>query len=215
MSLSRRFFIATAVPFFAQGSSVLAQTANAATDEVLLAVSPLGDIIVGDANAPLALIQYSSASCSFSAKFQTEVLPEISEAYIKTGKLKLVFRELPQNDTVAAITLLARCLPRERYFEAYEALFASQDAWVKNPNPGPVITRIVTRFGMDKTAFETCLADREKMSQLSAYTQKTVKDLGIEATPTFFLNGQKIYGRKDMTELRTELITVIEAASMP
>ncbi|MDE2446202.1 MAG: thioredoxin domain-containing protein, partial [Alphaproteobacteria bacterium] len=132
--------------------------------------------------------------------------------YIENGKLKLVFRELPPNPRLIAVTMLARCLPRERYFDAYTALFQNQGAWVKIQDPGPDITRIMTDLGMNKVTFDQCLADGAKAAQLNAFTRKTVRDFRIEATPTFFLNGRKIFGRKDMAELRSELITAIDAA---
>jgi protein-disulfide isomerase len=190
----------------------LAQAPSAKADDVLAAQSSLGDVVVGRPDAPLTLVQYASASCSYSAKFQREILSELSKNYIETGKLKLVFRELPQNDRVTAVTLLARCLPRERFFDVYSALFQSQDAWVSSENPGPPITRIVTGFGMGKGAFDQCLADGQKAAQLKAFTRKTVRDFGIEATPTFFLSGQKIFGRIDMAELRDKLFAAIDAA---
>lgn len=210
--LNRRKLIAGAALFLSDGMMALAQTPSATADGILAANSPLGDIVVGNANASLTLVQYASASCSYSARFQREILPELSKNYIETGKLRLVFRELPQNDRVTAVTLLARCLPRERYFDAYDALFQSQDAWVNSEDPGPSITRIVTSFGMGKEAFEKCLEDRQKAAQLKSFTHKTVRGFGIEATPTFFLNGQKIFGRIDMAELRIELFAAIDAA---
>ena len=210
--LNRRQFIAGAALFLSDGTMALAQTSSAAAGDILAAKSPLGDIVVGRPEAPLTLVQYASASCSYSAKFQREILPQLNKTYIEPGKLKLVFRELPQNDRVTAVTLLARCLPRERYFDAYNALFQSQDAWVSSQNPGPPITRIVTGLGMSKETFEKCLADRQKAAQLEAFRRKTVRDFGIEATPTFFLNGQKIFGRIDMADLRSELFAAIDAA---
>jgi protein-disulfide isomerase len=210
--LSRRWFIAGAALFFSDGTIALAQAPSATADDILAASSPLGDIVVGRPDAPLSLVQYASASCSYSAKFQREILPELNRTYIQTGKLKLVFRELPQNDRVTAVTLLARCLPRERFFDAYSALFQSQDAWVSSQNPGPPITRIVTSFGMSKETFEKCLADHQKAAELKVFTRKTVRDFNIEATPTFFLNGQKIFGRIDMADLRSELLAAIDAA---
>jgi protein-disulfide isomerase len=210
--LNRRRFIAGAALFFSNGTMALAQAPSATAEDILAAQSPLGDIVIGRRDAPLTLVQYASASCSYSAKFQQEIIPGLNKTYIETGKLKLVFRELPQNDRVAAVTLLARCLPRERYFDAYGSLFQSQDAWVSSQNPGPPITRIVTSFGMSKETFEKCLADRQKATQLKEFTRKTVRDFGIEATPTFFLNGQKIFGRIDMAELRTKLFAATDAA---
>lgn len=210
--LNRRRALAGAALFLTGTARSFAQTSGVTADGVLRAQSPLGDIVVGRPDAPLTLVQYASASCAYSARFQGEVLPELNKIYIETGKLKLIFRELPQNDRVTAVTLLARCLPREHYFDAYGALFQSQDEWVKSQNPSPTITRIVANFGMGKDAFENCLADSQKAAELKAFTHKTVRDFGIEATPTFFLNGQKIFGRIEMMELRAKLFAAIDAA---
>lgn len=209
---SRRTVLAGAALLLSGRTMAFAQGAATPVDDVLAAVSPLGDIVVGNADAPVALVQYASASCAFSAKFQRELFPEINRDYIQTGKLKLVFRELPQNNRITAVTLLARCLPRERFFDAYNALFQTQDSWVDVQDPGPAITRIMNGFGMGRGPFEKCLADREKAAQLTAYTRNTVRAFGIQATPTFFLNGQKIFGRKDMAVVRAELVSAIDGA---
>lgn len=209
---SRRAVLAGAAMLLSGRTMAFAQSAGAAVDGVLASVSPMGDIVVGNADAPVALVQYASASCAFSAKFQRELFPEINRDYIQTGKLKIVFRELPQNNRITAVTLLARCLPRERFFDAYNALFQTQDRWVDVQDPGPAITRIMVGFGMSKETFEKCLADREKAAQLTAYTRNTVRAFGIQATPTFFVDGQKIFGRKEMSVVRAELLSAIDAA---
>lgn len=209
---SRRAVIAGAALLLSGRTVAFAQGAAAATDEVLGAVSPMGDIVVGNPEAPVTLVQYASASCAYSAKFQRELFPELNRDYIQTGKLKLVFRELPQNNRITEVTLLARCLPRERFFDAYNALFQTQDGWVDVQDPGPAITRVMAGLGMSRETFETCLGDREKAAQLTAYTRNAVRAFGIQATPTFFLDGQKIFGRKEMGVVRAELLAAIDAA---
>lgn len=211
-TLNRREIVAGAGVLLAHGVFGPGQATAATGGDVLQAQSPLGDIVIGNADAPLTLVEYASASCAYSAKFQREVLPDIKGQYIATGKLKLVWRELPQNDRVIAVTLLARCLPRERYFDAYDALFENQDTWVNSESPGPSITRIVTSFGMTKQVFEQCLADVQEATQLKAFTRRTVQEFGIVATPTFFLDGQKIFGRVDMANLRFKLFGLIDDA---
>ena len=71
------------------GDSVVAQagTANQASAD--------DDAFIGDANAPVTIIEYSDYQCGYCQRFWAQTLPEIKEKYIDTGKVKLVYRDYP------------------------------------------------------------------------------------------------------------------------
>ena len=79
------------------------------------------DIILGDINAPITIIEYASLSCIHCAKFHKNTLPKIVENYIDTGKAKMVFRHFPlkrRHPTFKSRHLtLYLCLPRPRLID--------------------------------------------------------------------------------------------------
>src|SRR5690349_6748677 len=83
--------------------------ATAAPDKAaILTVQPT-DHVEGDAKAPITLIEYASFTCPHCARFNTVELPEIKKKWIDTGKVKLVYRDFPLDETAARAAMLAQC----------------------------------------------------------------------------------------------------------
>ena len=102
-----------------------AQQADAAE---LAKPSPLGDIVLGSANAPVTIIEYASLSCGHCAAFHTGIYPTIKTEYIDTGKLRFIFREYPLDLQAAAASMVARCIGKDdpqKYHDAAGKLFAT------------------------------------------------------------------------------------------
>ena len=100
--------------------SVSAHAAPPTTEEALK------DRILGDPNAPITMIEYSSLTCSHCRKFHAEILPKIKKNYIDTGKLKLIYRDFPFDQLGLLATVMARCAPPKRYFGFIDVLFQSK-----------------------------------------------------------------------------------------
>ena len=82
--------------------------------------------VLGDPNAPVLMIEYSSLTCPHCAAFHSGALPEIKERYIDTGMVRLEMRDYPLNEAAAVGALVARCAAEERYFPLVDLLFAQQ-----------------------------------------------------------------------------------------
>lgn len=90
------------------------------------------DAFIGDANAPITVIEFSDYQCPFCQRFFQQTLPQIKENYINTGKVKLVYRDLPlsihQHAQKAAEA--AQCAGEQgKYFEYHDFLFENLDFW--------------------------------------------------------------------------------------
>ncbi len=102
--LARTSALALIVGAFSAGflhlsGDVLAQTPSAAELEK---AGPLGDVVMGEANAPVTIIEYASMTCSHCANFHTTTYPEMKKKYIDTGKVKYILREFPLDPLAAA-----------------------------------------------------------------------------------------------------------------
>ena len=76
------------------------------TDE-LMKPGPLPDMAMGDAKAPVTIIEYASMTCPHCAHFQEVTFPELKKRYIDTGKVRYIFREFPL-DSLAAAAFMRR-----------------------------------------------------------------------------------------------------------
>src|SRR5260370_1648548 len=77
----------------------------------LMAPNPLGEMAIGDAKAPITVIEYASMTCPHCAHFSETTYPELKKRYIDTGKVRFMFREFPLAQLAAAGLILARGAP--------------------------------------------------------------------------------------------------------
>ncbi len=174
------------------GSPALAQKAAVSVEE-LMKPGELPDIAVGSADAKVTIVEYSSMTCGHCGRFATGVFPELKKKYIDTGKVRFVSREFPLDNLAAAASMLTRCVDKSKAFDMTETLFATQDKWLGN-EPLPKLMEVAKQAGFTKESFETCLKDQKLLDQLVSARKAAGEKFQISATPTFFINGQRLTG---------------------
>jgi protein-disulfide isomerase len=149
------------------------------------------DRIIGQADAPVTIIEYASYTCPHCARFHTDILPHLKTDFIDKGQARLVFREFIRNGVDAAAAHLVRCATPEAYFNLVDVLFRSQDSWAFGEKPVDALRQIGRTAGLDPAKMDQCFADDALSEQLVAQTKTAYETYKVEGTPTFFLNGVK------------------------
>ncbi|KAA5603210.1 DsbA family protein [Blastochloris sulfoviridis] len=167
----------------------------------LLVPGPLPEKVLGKANAPVTMIEYSSLTCSHCAHFHADVYPKLKSDYIDTGKVRLILREFPLDPVSAAGYMLARCAGDDKYFPLIEALFATQKGWAFTKTPYNSLLQFAKQAGFSQESFETCLKNQQVLSGMEAVRKRGSEKFGINSTPTFFINGEKHVGAMSFEEL--------------
>jgi protein-disulfide isomerase len=168
---------------------------------VPLAKAQPDDLVIGDANAPITMIEYSSLSCPHCARFQKDVMPQIKADYIDKGKVKLVMRDFPLNKPALQAAMMVHCLSPLRAFAMEDLLFKTQDQWLIEDAAEP-LAGIAANAGMDRKTFDACLANKDAETKIVA-TRKAGEDaFGIDSTPTFIINGIKLEGEQTYADLK-------------
>ncbi|MDR6633643.1 protein-disulfide isomerase [Phyllobacterium sp. 1468] len=190
---------ATPVP---NASDVKVPPAAGTVDEAkLLAPGTLKDIVMGKAEAPVTIIEYASMTCPHCAHFSTTTLPTIKEKYIDTGKAKLILREFPFDPRAAAAFMLARCAPEERYYPLVEVLFKQQEQWAGAANAEEPLLQISKLAGFTQESFKACLTNQKLLDDVNAVRERGANEFGVNATPTFFINGTRYSGALSVDEM--------------
>ena len=197
-SVSRRGLLVGAAALSLVPAAALAQ--DKFDEKELLAPEALPDIWLGKADAPLTIIEYASMTCSHCAHFHKETLPAIKEKYIDTGKARLVFREFPFDPRAEAGFMLARCAD-DKYFAMVDVLFQQQKSWAPVENARDALLQISKLAGFSQESFEACLTDQKLLEDVRAVRDRGAKDFGVDATPTFFINGKKYSGAMTVDEM--------------
>ncbi|MGQ9367196.1 DsbA family protein [Azospirillum sp. A39] len=147
-----------------------------------------GERVLGRAEAPVTIVDYSSLTCPHCAAFHTETLPKIKEQYIDTGKAKLVFRDFPFDQWALRASMMARCAPPERYFPILDVLFKTQAQWSRAADPAKALMQIGKLAGLSEETITACWNDQQLADAILNMRMKGQNDDKVEATPTFVLN---------------------------
>jgi len=158
-----------------------------------LAVQP-SDRILGKAEAPITIIEYASLTCPHCAHFDVTVLPKLKEKWIDTGKAKLILRDYPLDEPALRAAMVARCAPADRFYPLIDTFFAQQEQWATSRDYRAALEKLVKLGGMSDKEFKACISDKKLEDQVAQSRLTASQQLGVDATPTFFVNGKKFDG---------------------
>ena len=100
--------------------------------------------------------------------------------------------------------MLARCAGKEKYYPLVEALFLKQKDWVVQKPIEPLLA-IAKQAGFTKQSFEECLANQKILEGIEAVRTRASEKLGVNSTPTFFINGKIFRGTLTVQELEKQI----------
>lgn len=170
------------------------------------------DQALGDADAPVTIIEYSSLTCPHCAQFHNEVLPDLKERYIATGKARLVYRDFPLDQRALAAAALAHCAGPDRYFGLLEVLFETQETWARAESLQP-LKGLGRLAGMSETEMDACLADEELTNGILQMRLDGQDKYDISSTPTFVIDGETYAGSRSVDEFAEIIEPLIEDGS--
>ena len=171
--------------------------------------SPVNQIIdvgespfTGDPGAKLTLIEISDYQCPFCGRYVRDTFPQLKEEYVKTGKVKSVFLDLPLEAihklAFKAAEAASCAADQGKYWEMHDRLFANQGAlepW--NPHAEAV--------GLDVAAFEQCMTSGKHVAEIRRDMAEASR-LGITGTPGFLL------GRTEAKSSKVRILAVLSGA---
>jgi protein-disulfide isomerase len=155
---------------------------------------------MGSPTAPVTIIEYASMTCPHCAAFAVSTFPKLKEKYIDTGKVRYIMREYPLDGLAAAAFMLARCAGPEKYYPLIETLFAQQPKWAVR-EPLPPLRAIAAQAGFTEKSFDACINDKDLLTKVQQMRDRGTKMFKVEATPTFYINGEKHSGAMSIEEI--------------
>jgi len=167
------------------------------------------DMVIGDRDAPVEIIEYAAISCSHCAHFHQDVLPELKKKYLDTGKARLVYRNfIFDNPFDVYASLLTRCATRENFFSTVKTYFDYQKAWLKVAEMQQVyqadgrdaaiifaqaeVAKIAKMAGMSDEDVRQCYDNQQAINYLLQIRKTAVETYGVNSTPTLIVGGKKV-----------------------
>lgn len=164
--------------------------------------------ILGDINAPNTLIEYASLSCIHCANFHNQKLPEIKEKLIEEGTLRYIYKDFPLDLPAMLAAMVTNCFEGEQYYTVLNSLFRNQKKWVTaSDNKEELFDtfhQILKQHGISSEKIQICteesVVNKKKWDSILASRLEGQK-LGVNSTPSFFLNEKKLEGSVDFEML--------------
>jgi len=176
--------------FVFTGSSSSDASASA-TPSVLLAKD---DHALGSPKAPITIIEYAAPMCPHCAHFDMNVFPEFKRQYIDSGKVYFVFRVFPLGAPDVAVEAMARCLPKESYFQFIDMMYRNQSQWDPDgytiPDIHAALVHMGAIAGMTADQVNTCIANPVVQQQIQQVGSDAQSRYGVYQTPSFIIDGR-------------------------
>ena len=173
-----------------QPSQTQARPIPALTSPLLLK----GEPALGEASAPITIVEFSDFECSYSRRFHEQVMPQLKSEYIDTGLIRFVHKDLPLPFHPHALpaAAAARCASEQnRYWDLYAALFDQQNCL----NCKGVLA-IATEEQLNTAALQACMERKSTVALINANRSEASLH-NISATPTFVLGPTQSDGSLD------------------
>jgi protein-disulfide isomerase len=156
---------------------------------------------LGPADAKIQMIEFSDFQCP-SCRYAEAPLHQILAMY--GGKLHFVFKHYPlrMHQWAKPAAAAAECAGRQgKFWEYHDRLYDKQDEWT-NDKADDFLTGYAKDLKLDVPAWQAC---RQDPTVTAAYTtdMKDGDNAWVAATPTFFINGRRFVGGKQLAELGT------------
>lgn len=146
----------------------------------------------GSTEAEIELIEYGDFQCPACAASE----PILKKLVQENGDwVRFAFRHLPlkeiHRNAVSSAHASEAAANQNKFWEMKELLYANQPEWSTLPDATPKFMEYAARLGLDENRFASDMSSQEVRSRVESDYQ-TAQSLGLNSTPTFFVNGEKI-----------------------
>ena len=177
-------------------------------------VSAFDGYVVGNPDAPIKLVEYASLTCGACAAFDMNGVPELKSQYVADGRVSYEIRNQIHGPDDLVLARLVRCGQPESFHPlagqvwgnlqavlgpVYENQAAVQqalslpeeDRFVAFAEQAGFLDFFASR-GISRNQARACLADSESLRTIAENSRTQSEELGVQATPTFFINGENV-----------------------
>jgi protein-disulfide isomerase len=170
------------------------------------------DMVKGNSDAKVTIVEYASFTCPYCATFHKEIFPQLREQYIDTGKVKFIYREVYFDAPGLWGGLLARCVSPQKYFGIVDLLYKKQSKWASGSTEKEILNELFSigrQVGMEDEQINKCMQNKEKsLKMIDAYLENSKIDK-ITSTPSLVING-KLLKPNNFSDLAVEIDKILE-----
>ena len=131
-------------------------------------------------------------TCVHCANFHKTVYPKIKENFIDTNKIKFIYRDFPLDKQALFASVLAKCAPKEKYFDFVKLILNTQKKWISNDDSFiEKLTNIGKLAGLKEDKINSCFTDEKLVDEIIKTRTLAEEKYNINSTPSFIINEKK------------------------
>ncbi len=168
----------------------------------------------GAASAPVTVLEFADFGCPYCARFASGIYPALADEFVRTGKVRwkyvpFVMGMFPNGDGAARAAECAADQGKAAFGRMHDRLFGFQDEWKSAADAG-VFASLAQAAGLDGARFAACWSSEAPGARIKR-SNEVADQLGVRATPTFFINGRRLEGALPVEEFRAVLLDALQA----
>jgi protein-disulfide isomerase len=190
----------------AQSGDVPAQSGDVPTQsgELDTPVPPLRDDVEtgltaegypyrGSADAPVTVVEFSDYNCPHCRRYNVETAPLIDDELVASGQVRYVIQPFTLWDESLPVAEAAACArDQDRFWEFHHRMYENQGRFsLSRPPSRELLREWAEASGLDFDEFEVCIDQGRHREEVIAGTRDAKERLGVNSTPTVFVNGVK------------------------
>ena len=169
-------------------------------------------VVIGSFDAAVKIKIYSSLTCPHCASFHNSVVPEIKKAYVKSGKVQLIFIDFPLDQAAFNASKLLHCLDQKNQMAFLDIVYETQNKWVSGTNINEInenLKKIVKNLGISSMQFDKCLINETISDKILNGRIKANHKYSINSTPTIIINEKKLEGSANFKNIKEKIEKII------
>lgn len=215
------FYVILAVLIAGAGGSLWYMSHARSAAQAMAAAAPLPvtdsgpppSYVMGSDSAPVVVDDYSDFECPFCAELSILTEPDIRTHYIQTGIVRWRFHDRPlisiHPRTMIAHEAAACAAEQNKFWPMHDQIYFHQSEWVDGRNPEGKLRSYASSLGLDMGRYDQCIKSHRYDARIRASAAQA-SALGIESTPTLFINGKPFAGHANVYD---DLKAAIEKAA--
>lgn len=167
----------------------------------------------GATRAAVTVLEFADFGCPYCAQFAAVTYPQLAREFVASGLVRwkyvpYVMGIFPNGDQAARAGDCAGQQGRIAFSRMHDQLFGLQEEWKGVGDPAAAFRSLVSPAGLDLKRYDACWAGDGPDRRIRA--SSTIADrLGVRATPTFFVNEQRVEGALPLAEFRALLLDAL------
>ncbi len=153
-----------------------------------------GGYVVGDADAPVEVIEYADFECPACRMWWVLTGVDLKRRLVASGRVRFSFRDFPLHQNSIQAHHAAACADEQGMFEQmHDKLFDTQNEWTGRPAVESRFHDYAGEIGVDLARYDECMGEGRYRARIQA-SRETAASMGVTQTPTVFVGGKEYAG---------------------